>query len=192
MLAEVAKFTVHERRRRLRHEHLSPMAGRRDTRSAMDVDAHVALIGHERRPRVQTDPHANRARRERLGQLGGGGESGGRSRECEEERVALRVDLNPTVAGASFPYGATVPCERLGIRLCPKLVQEFVEPSTSVKRKVTVPVGRSCAHSRDHPPLRVLRPLQSARLRRDDPALGRRRNRFGFRTQAGVAGVRGC
>ena len=45
VLTEVAKVTVDERCRRLRHEHLSSMAGRRDTRSAMDVDAHVALVG---------------------------------------------------------------------------------------------------------------------------------------------------
>jgi len=64
VLTEVAKVTVDEQCRRLRHKHLSSMAGRCDTGSAMDVDAHVALVGEERRPRVQTDAHTYRTGRE--------------------------------------------------------------------------------------------------------------------------------
>ncbi len=64
VLTEVAKVTVDERCRRLRHEYLSAVAGRCDTRSTMDVDADIALVGEERRPRVQTDAHADRAERE--------------------------------------------------------------------------------------------------------------------------------
>jgi hypothetical protein len=62
----------------------------------MDVDAHVARVREERSPGVQAVAHLDRARREHLGQLGGGGEGGGRSLEGEEERVALGIDLDPT------------------------------------------------------------------------------------------------
>jgi hypothetical protein len=119
---------------------------------------------------VQTDPHANRAGHERFGQLRGGSESGGRSRECDEERVALRIHLHPAVAGASFPYGAPVPCERLGIRLRSKLVQEL-RGALDVREEegdgagwevllhgAIIRRGASCVYS-------------NARLRREDAAL---------------------
>ena len=73
MLTEVAKVGVDERRCLLRDEHLSAVAGRCDPSGAMDVDAHVALVGKERRPRVQTDAHANGGRESPFGQLRGRG-----------------------------------------------------------------------------------------------------------------------
>ena len=58
----------------------------------------VALVGDERRPRVQADAHADRARSERLGRVARGRERARRGREGEEEGVALRVDLDPAVS----------------------------------------------------------------------------------------------
>ena len=128
MLTEVAQVTVDERRRRLRHEHLSAVAGRCDPGSAMDVDADVALVGEERRPRVQTDAHTHRAGRECLGQLGGGSEGSGRRRERDEERVALGIDLHSIVTGTCLADDLPVCGECLGIGLCSQLVQELRRP----------------------------------------------------------------
>ena len=58
--------------------------------------------------RVQPDPHLHRTGRESLGQLGGGGKSRGRSFEGEEERVALRIDLDAVVAVTRLTYDSPV------------------------------------------------------------------------------------
>jgi hypothetical protein len=104
------------------------MAGRRDTRSAMDIDSHVALIGQERRPRVQTDPHENRAGYECFGQLGGGGERGRRCRKCDEERIALGIDLYAIVSGTRPTDDPPVCGKRSRIHARSQLVQELRRP----------------------------------------------------------------
>ena len=76
----------------------------------MDVDAYVAFVRDQRSPRVQTDAHLHRTRRERLRQLGSGSEGCGCIPECEEERVALRVDLHAVVAGARLANDSPVRC----------------------------------------------------------------------------------
>ena len=94
MLTEVAQVTVDKRGGRLRHEHLSSVTRSCHAGGAVDIDAHVALVRAEWSPRVQADAHLHRTGRERLAPAGGGGKGGGRSLESEEERVALRVDLD--------------------------------------------------------------------------------------------------
>ena len=133
------------------------MAGRRDPGTAMDVDAHVALVREERHSCVQTHAHTNRAGHERLGQFGGGGESGRRCRECEKERVALGVDLHSVVSVACLADDLPVRGERLGIGLCSQFVQELRRPfdvgeeeGDTAGRKLPMHEPRSCA-ARDLP-----------------------------------------
>ena len=127
-----------------RDEHLPAVAGGGDAGGAVDVAADVALLGQERRPRVQADPHLDRAGGERLGHRRRGGERARRGREGEEEGVALRVDLDAALARRR-PRGSRAGARRAPPRSAsaPSSCSSLVEPSTSVKRKVTVPEGRS-------------------------------------------------
>ena len=101
------------------------MARSRDPGTAVDIDAHVALVGKERRPRVQTDAHPDWAGHQCLGQFSGGGERGGRRRERDEERVALGIDLHAIVTGTRLADDLPVCGKRLGIGLRSQLVQEL-------------------------------------------------------------------
>ena len=74
-------------------------------------------------------------------------------REGVEEGIALGVHFHTVVGGAGLADQATVLGQCLRIALGSELVQQLVEPSTSVKRKVTVPVGRSLRIS--GPPERI-------------------------------------
>src|SRR2546423_14095427 len=64
----------------------------------MDVNAHVALLGDERLARVEPDPHADGAAVESALRVSCGSDRIGRAREGHEEGVALRVDLDTSVA----------------------------------------------------------------------------------------------
>jgi hypothetical protein len=157
VLPEVVQVTVDERRCLLRHEHLSAMAGCRDAGTAMNVDADVALVGEERRSGVQADAYADRTGRERLGQLGGSGERSGRRCECDEERVALGIDLHSVMTGTRLADDSPVCGECLGIGLCSQLVQELCRPldvgeeeGDSAGRKLPMHEPKSCA-ARDLP-----------------------------------------
>ena len=125
VLAEVAKIEVYQRGRGLRHKHLSAMTRRRNTRGAMNVDAHVALLRDDRhspcagrrapapdRPRVASVSSAAAAR------------AGGRGGEGKEERVALCIDLDAVMPSASLAYDSSVPRKRLAVRLVSELVQK--------------------------------------------------------------------
>ena len=91
--------------------------------------------------------------------------------ERVEEGVTLRVDLDAAVGGERV---AEPPVLGKGVRVAssPSSCMSFVEPSTSVNNKVTVPLGRSPRMRHDHPPrseLRVQCPTPPPR-----EALGRR------------------
>ena len=104
------------------------MPGRRDPRRPMHVDTDVPLLGDERRPRVDADPDADRPAGERLRQLGRRRQRSRRGREGDEERIALRVHLDPVVRVERRAQLPPVLGERSGIRLRPKLVQESRRP----------------------------------------------------------------
>ena len=126
VLAEVGeRRPLDELGGRMREEDLAAVAGGGDARGEVDVVADVALLGDERRARVQADPHLDRARRERLGHRRGRGERPGARREGEEEGVALRVDLDPALGGARLADHAAVLGERLRVRLGAELVQQL-------------------------------------------------------------------
>ena len=126
MLAEVAELAgVDERRRRRRDEHLPAVTGGRDPRRAVDVRAHVALLRQQRRAGVQAHPHRQL---ELLLRLARGLERARRGREGDEERVALRVDLDAAVPLERLAQDAPVLGERARVVLRAELVQKPRRP----------------------------------------------------------------
>ena len=107
----------------------------------MHVDSDIALLGR-RLARMQSDPNANRPRRKPTLDLLGSSDGIRSPRERNEEGVTLRIHLHPAVGGESGAQHTTVLRER-GRILLAEFVQQPVDPSMSLKRKVTVPEGRS-------------------------------------------------
>ena len=148
-LSEISRGMSVERGERLGgDEDLAPVTGVRDPRCAHDVDARVPLVAERRRAGVQSDAnaHANPARPLGVAQ-----------RALDRER--RRRAAEPGVANAatySSPDGVRLePPPRGDDRLAQRAAEErdrvrvvhgasrcsAVEPSTSAKRNVTVPVG---------------------------------------------------
>ena len=113
MRAEVAdghalgQVATDERVRRLREEHLASVAGGRDARGAMDVEADVAVGARVGLSGVQAHAHAHRwpsgqgsAARASWPRCGGGDRIGG-AREGDEEGVALGSDLDAGAEGVA-------------------------------------------------------------------------------------------
>jgi hypothetical protein len=73
---------------------------------------------------MHTDPYVNRTRRERIRDRRGGGKRGRCGAEREEEGIALRIDLHPTLGSACFSDQAPVLGECLRVQLSAELVQE--------------------------------------------------------------------
>jgi hypothetical protein len=124
--AEVAQIGVAgERSRRGGDEDLAAVPACGDARRAVDVSADIALVGEQRRSRMDAHPDAN----------GTGGELFTRGRrgrqrawcrwEGDEEGVALRVDLDPALRGDRVADHAPVLCQRLRVRLGAELVQQL-------------------------------------------------------------------
>ena len=122
VLAEVRELELDELRRGGRDKHLPAMACRCDAGGAVDVAADVALLGQDWRPRMQADPHPDRARGETLDERVRGGERGGRPREREEERVPLRIHLDPALSRARLPDHPPVLRQHLSVALGAELV----------------------------------------------------------------------
>ena len=99
------------------------MAGRSDPCGEVHVISDVALVSHERRPRVQTDAQVDAAVREGVGDRLGGSYSAWSGREGEEEGVSLGVHLDAVLGRARLADDASV----LGERVCVGLRAEFVE-----------------------------------------------------------------
>jgi hypothetical protein len=77
----------------------------------------VAFRCDEGGARVQADANLDRARCKLLPEGRGGGDCTGRASEGEEERVSLRVDLDPALMGAGRANHPAVLGKRLGIAL---------------------------------------------------------------------------
>ena len=101
------------------------MAGGRDARGEVDVVAHVALVGDESRPRVQPDPHPDRARRQPVRDRGGGVERNRRRREGGEELVALCIHLDPAQRSERTAHDPPVLGEGFRVAIGSQLVQEL-------------------------------------------------------------------
>ena len=104
------------------------MARGGDASGAMDVTPDVALLAQQRRTRMHADAYVDRAGCELLRHLLRGRERAWGGRKGHKERVALGVDLDPVVSGASLADHPPVLGERIGIRLSAKLVQKPRRP----------------------------------------------------------------
>jgi hypothetical protein len=124
----------------------------------MDVDAHVALPGEERRPCVKTDAHADRAGRECLGELRGCGEGSGRRRKRDKERITLGVDLHSIVTATRFADDLPVCGERLGVGLRSQVVQKLRRPLDVGEEKGDGAGRKLLKHAHDHGRAETFRP----------------------------------
>ena len=132
--------------RRLRDDHLPAVTGGGDPCRAMDVDAHVALVGQQRLARVEAHADADRACGERRLTLARGRERIGRPGESDEEGVALSVDLDAAVASEGVAKHAPVLGQCVGVGVA-ELVQQLrraldvgEEKRDGAARKVAHPV----------------------------------------------------
>ena len=128
MLAEIDELELGEACSCCGNEDLASVAGRRDARGAMDVVADVALLGEQRRPGVEPGTHADRARGKRLRHGRGGREGARRRREREEERVALRIDLDSAAGHARLAYRPAVLGQSVGVGICAELMEQLRRP----------------------------------------------------------------
>ena len=93
--------------------------------SAVDVVADVALVADEWRSCMDADPHADRTiGGKALHELGRGTQRARCGGERKEERVSLRVDLDPSVSGTCVPDHRPMFGERRCIGLRAELVQQ--------------------------------------------------------------------
>jgi hypothetical protein len=117
VLAEVADRSVclKEAAGRLGDDDLAAVRGGCNARRPVDVHADVALLGHERLAGVDAHPDLNRPCFERLLRLACGGDGVGRTRERDEERVALGVDLDPVVSSEGLTDHASVLSNEIGV-----------------------------------------------------------------------------
>ena len=157
VLAEIRELQLDELSRGGRDEHLATVTGRGDACSSVDIASDVALVGQQRRPCVQTNPHFDRAGRELLGHVARGLECSRCRRKGDEERVSLSVDLNSIVAGARLADYAAMLCERLRVLLRPELVQELRRALHVGEEESDGSRGEITPHKRHHAPKQGLR-----------------------------------
>ena len=125
VLAEVAdrRVALEEAAGRLGEDDLPAVGSGGDPRRAVDVDADVALVGHDRLAGVDAHADADRAVLERVPRFGGRRDGVGGARKRDEEGVALGVDLDARVPGERVPQGAPVLGEQIGVAR-PVLLEE--------------------------------------------------------------------
>ena len=113
---------AHQRGRRLRHQHLAPVTGRRHPGGAMHIPAHQARDGRRRLPGMDAHPHphllparpparlerALHVQRRRRARLGRG--------EHREERIPLGIDLPAVVSGQPRPDQRVVTGQQLRVK----------------------------------------------------------------------------
>jgi hypothetical protein len=118
------------------------MTGSSDPRRPVNVDAHIPLLGEQRLAGVQTNTDTEPARAESLLRVPGSRKRVPRPPERDEERITLRVHLNPPCR-ANASRNTRRCSSSTSAYASPSSCSNFVDPSTSVNRKVTVPEGRS-------------------------------------------------
>ena len=110
-----------ERPRRLREEDAAARGGAAEPRGADDVEAVVALLADRRLAGVEAHAHADvhplrpRVRRVRALRLDRGRDRVARAREGEEERVALRVDLDAAAVSERLAHEPPVVGEHVAV-----------------------------------------------------------------------------
>ena len=124
MLAEVGELDVDEASGGRRDEHLPAVTGCRDTGGPMHVVTYVAFLSQQRRPGVQPAADPDRPCSKPVGHGRRRSHSTRCGREGEEERIALRIDLDATLASACLANDPPVFGERGGVKLGTEFVQE--------------------------------------------------------------------
>ena len=125
VVAQVAESLVsNQAGRRRRNEHLAAVADCGNPCRPMDVCPDVALAGDEWRSRVDAHAHPDWPGGQRGQRSGRRLERARRRRERDEEGVPLRVHLDAAVGAECLSKEAAMLCQRLGVRLLPKLMQE--------------------------------------------------------------------
>ena len=128
-----------------------PCAGGGDARAQVDVVAHVALVGEQRRARVQADPHLDRPRRQRLGHRVGSSDRSRRRRERRRRtrRPACRPRRRPRQRRPRGSAGGARPEPRRTPR--PELVQQLRRPLDVREEEGDRAGGKVVTHRRaDH------------------------------------------
>ena len=111
-------------------------------RAHVHVAPDVALLGEQRRPRMYADPNLDRPRGSASVISYAAAMAPGAVGKAKKNASPCVSTSTPSSAAQARGSPAVLG-ERLGIGLRPDSRKSFVEPSTSVKRKVTVPEGRS-------------------------------------------------
>ena len=89
------------------------------------IPSDVTLLRYVRRARMDPHPHPNRTRRQPRESLLGRPQRPRRRRKRNEERIALRVDLDAAVAGEGIAQDPAMLRERRRIDLRAKPVQQL-------------------------------------------------------------------
>jgi hypothetical protein len=115
VLAEIDHVDVDLVACRLRQQNLAAVSRSGDTCSEVDVETHIPLVRQLGGPSVEAHPNADRTIRQRSLGLCRRRHRLGRILERDEERVALRIDLDAAVALERVAHYAPVPRERLRV-----------------------------------------------------------------------------
>ncbi len=126
MLAEVAQpdLCVEQRSSGLGDDDLPSVRSGRDPRRTVDVDPDVALLGHDRLACMDAYADADGTGFEQPARVVRGGDSVGSSAECDEERIALRVDLDTGVTRERIAENAPVFCQGAAVDVRSEFLQE--------------------------------------------------------------------
>jgi hypothetical protein len=184
MCAEVAQLAGRavekdELARALGDQRLSAVSRRRDARAAMNIDAHVVVVGDQGLARVHAHPHANggavrpRMAHERVLRLGRCRDGVARIVEGDEEAIALRIHLNAPVSRERFPQKPPVVTEHVRVPVA-ELVEQPCRP-LDVGEEEGDSAGRKLGHG--PPPERRRR--GALRLEGRNLLQNRRRERWG-------------
>jgi hypothetical protein len=146
VLSQIADLAVELLARRLREQHLASVTAGGDPGGEMNVETDVALLCDCGRTRVQAHPDANRPAAERRLGVRSRGDGLACVFEDDEERVALRADLDPAVCRERLAQQPPVLRERARV-LVPELVQQ-PRRALDVREQQRDRSARELAHGR--------------------------------------------
>ena len=117
VLSEITScgVAVQEPSCRLGEDDLSPVSSGGDPRRAVNVDADVAFVRHDRLAGVDSHADPDGAGLELAPRLGSGGNGVGGAGKRDEEGIALRVHLDTGMSGERVPQGSAVLGKQVGV-----------------------------------------------------------------------------
>jgi hypothetical protein len=143
--AEITNTGTGEVGGRLRQQHLTAVAGRCDPRRPMYVEADVTLSALHWLTGVEAHPHLHRTAGQSALCFGGGRDGVGRTRERDEESVALRVDLDSIMLPPRLAQDAVMLGEHIGVSVA-ELLQQPRRPLDISKEERHRPGRELCWH----------------------------------------------